>query len=257
MKKEAKITLLIVLSFVLSTLILSQCIKQKTSDRYVNVAKQSIPKTVMVYIAVKYTNLDGKELKGMYLGSGVFVSPNGHVLTAAHLFNNKEITGITVKCFNDYAYGATLLYKDNFRDLALLKIEDDENKTSYVRLADPRKLAIGQEVVAIGNPLGFEWSVSHGIISALYRDLGFLYNMVQTDTMINPGNSGGPLLNLKGELVGINSCFTPVFRILPVNTGIGFSVSSGQIIEFLSLFGKADVSIPKFHMDYWNFWRKK
>ena len=106
--------------------------------------------------------------------------------------------------------------------------------TPYVNIADPRGLKVGQEVIAIGSPAGLSFSVTNGIISALYRDFNHAYNVTQSNTAINPGNSGGPLFNLKGELVGINSFFIMARPEFPVFTGLGFSVQSGQCIEFLT-----------------------
>lgn len=167
------------------------------------------------------------------LGSGVYVSPHGYILTCAHLFSEfKKIKSITVIAPNDDSVAGKVKQINPQIDLALVKV-DYYKTTPYVKLADPRKLELGQEVVAIGSPLGLSFSVSNGIISALYRDFPFAYNVTQSNTAINPGNSGGPLFNLKGELVGIN-----VFVIPPVNapvfTGLGFSVQSGQCLEFLA-----------------------
>lgn len=166
------------------------------------------------------------------LGSGVFISPKGYILTCAHLFNFfKEIKTITVQSPTGDTVFGTLKIVGQGVDLALVKVDFDK-VTPYVEIADPRDLRVGQEVIAIGSPLSLSFSVSQGIISALYRDFQSAYNVTQSNTAINPGNSGGPLFNMKGELVGINS-----FMISPVSeavfTGLGFSVQCGQIIEFL------------------------
>jgi S1-C subfamily serine protease len=140
-----------------------------------------------------------------------------------------------------------LLYIQKDKDLALLKTFREGSP--YVRLADTRDLRAGQEVFAIGAPLGNAFSVSNGIISALNRD-EIRYNSLQTNAAINPGNSGGPLFNLKGELVGINSFIESPLANAPVFTGLGFSVESGQILEFLasykSLPNNKSFKLPKY-----------
>lgn len=167
------------------------------------------------------------------LGSGVFVSTNGYILTVAHLFNNfDKIHGISIMTPSGDVVAGKLKDVSKTVDLALIKV-DYFKYTPSVVIADPRELKIGQEVIAIGSPAGLSFSVSNGIISALYRDFQFAYNVTQSNTAINPGNSGGPLFNLKGELVGINSFYIFVNAYFPVFTGLGFSVQSGQCSEYL------------------------
>ncbi len=172
-------------------------------------------------------------IKAGVLGSGVFIDSNGYILTVAHLFNHfKKVQTVTVIAVNDDIVAGTIKLVSESVDLALVKV-DYYKTTPWVQIANPRGLRVGQEAVAIGSPSGLSFSVSNGIISALYRDLEFSYNVTQSNTSINPGNSGGPLFNLKGELIGINS-FYIVTNNIPVFTGLGFSVQSGQCIEFLT-----------------------
>lgn len=215
--------------------------------RQVRIIKNSLPKTVMIQVAGIYESQESTRSVAVR-GAGVFISPTNHVLTCAHLFRLKSINSISVCSLDGICTAAELLNLDDHKDLGLLRANFDE-PTPYAELQDPRTLAVGQEVIAIGNPLGLEFSVSHGIISALYRDIGAFYNLTQTDVMINPGNSGGPLLDLEGKLVGINNLIIPVIPILPINTGLAFSVQSGQIIEFLSKFYGIESSIPKFKVN--------
>lgn len=150
-----------------------------------------------------------------------------------------------------------VLHKEDGLDLALLQSNFD-TPTPYARIADPRKLRVGQEVLAVGSPLGFTFSVSHGIVSALNRDDLGVYNMTQSDAFLNPGNSGGPLFNLKGDIIGINSRIVPP---VPANifTGLGFSVQSGQIVEFLTRvrnkYLQLEKGFPRFKSDYWEGFR--
>lgn len=222
-------------------------------ERFVALSDESLPKSVTIYVSgtkemmsIVQTDqgfdLQPEMVPVRVAGAGVFISPNNHVLTCAHLFGLATITGITVCDYNDTCTAGELIKKENALDLALLETNFDL-PTDYITIAHPGSLRVGQEVIAIGNPLDFPLSVSHGIISALGRDNLGVYNMTQSDTFINPGNSGGPLINLRGELVGINSRMVP-----PVNaaifTGLGFSTSPGQIIEFLTRFSKITVALP-------------
>ncbi|MBT0964133.1 DegQ family serine endoprotease [Denitromonas iodatirespirans] len=136
-------------------------------------------------------------------GSGFIVSPDGVILTNAHVV--AEADTVTVKLTDKREFTAKVLGIDKATDLAVLKIDADKLPT--LPLAAPDSTRVGQWVVAIGSPFGFENSVTAGIVSAKSRSLpdeGYV-PFLQTDVAINPGNSGGPLLNLKGEVVGINS----------------------------------------------------
>lgn len=240
----------------LAIILLSSC---STSEKFVGVARDALPKTTVVsvkaVITVEKASVNEGKLKiekstetSTETGAGVFISPTGHILTCAHLFWVEEVTQVTIQDYDGYVYKADLLDKDDGKDLALLKIERPHS--DYVRIADPRKLRVGQEVLAIGTPLGREFSVTHGIISALNRDLESMYNLTQSDVFQNPGNSGGPLFNMKGELVGINSGIQPPVNA-PIFTGIGFSVQSGQIVEFLTKIRNRYEGLPKYNLKYW------
>lgn len=216
-----------------SLLLLTACI---STERYVSMVQQAEPKAAMIEAPAIITQLTFQFHKNKleihqstetikFLGAGVFISPNGHLLTCAHLFHptNSLITVVTV---DGVRLPATLLYKDGKRDLALLKVDAH---TPYVRLAK-NEPTTGQEVIAIGNPLGLNWTVSHGIVSTLNRDIGEGFAFTQIDAPINQGNSGGPLFNMNGELIGINA------RKEMDTDGIAFAISLKTINEFLDLF---------------------
>lgn len=206
----------------------------KSREKYEDLTQQLIPKTVTIMVTVTKTEEDGTEKIGGIIGSGVFVTDSGHILTAAHLFDHGyTIKAITVKRSNEYEYPATMIYKDSKKDLALIRIE--ETGTPFAVLENPRSIKEGQEVIAIGAPLGLEGSVTTGIISAVHRDQ-IHYDMIQMSAPINPGNSGGPLFNLKGRLVGINVNIFSMDPIFPAWSGIGFSVSASEINKFLAMF---------------------
>ncbi|WP_018228832.1 DegQ family serine endoprotease [Methyloversatilis universalis] len=137
------------------------------------------------------------------LGSGFIISADGHLLTNAHVVEDAD--EITVRLSDKREFRAKLIGADRRTDIALLKI--DASGLPVVRFGDANRLKVGEWVVAIGSPFGFESSVTAGIVSAKGRALpqeNFV-PFIQTDVAINPGNSGGPLFNLRGEVVGINS----------------------------------------------------
>lgn len=169
-------------------------------------------------------------------GSGVIVdAANGYIITNNHVVEHAD--EITVTMFNDQVVKATIVGKDPGSDLAVLKVET--NGLREIPLADSDKARVGDFVVAIGNPFGLQHTVTSGIISALGRqgiNPDGYEDFIQTDASINPGNSGGALINLNGELVGINSA---IISGGGGNIGIGFAIPSNmvravmkQIIEF-------------------------
>jgi serine protease Do len=136
-------------------------------------------------------------------GSGFIVSPDGQVLTNAHVVAGAD--EITVQLGDKREFAARLVGIDETSDVAVLRI--DATGLPTLRVGDPERLEVGEWVIAIGSPFGFENTVSAGVVSAKTRTLpnGGYVPFIQTDVAINPGNSGGPLLNLAGEVVGINS----------------------------------------------------
>jgi len=144
-----------------------------------------------------------REFESNSLGSGFVVSPDGYILTNAHVVDQAD--EITVKFNDKREFKAKVIGADRRTDVAVIKIE--ASNLQSVKFGDPNKLRVGEWVVAIGSPFGFENSVTAGIISAKGRSLpqeNFV-PFIQTDVAINPGNSGGPLFNLNGEVIGINS----------------------------------------------------
>src|SRR4051794_36818149 len=137
------------------------------------------------------------------LGSGFIISSDGYILTNAHVVEGGD--EINVKFTDKREFKAKVIGADKRTDVALIKIEG--NNLPSVKFGDPAKLKVGEWVVAIGSPFGFDNTVTAGIVSAKGRSLpqeNFV-PFIQTDVAINPGNSGGPLFNMKGEVIGINS----------------------------------------------------
>lgn len=162
-------------------------------------------------------------------GSGFIVTEDGYIVTNFHVV--KEATQITV-IFNDgHECVATLKGSDASTDLAVLKIEEEH--LPYLSFGDSDALNIGEWVVAIGNPFAFDSSLTVGVVSAKGRQglgLSPYEDYIQTDAAINPGNSGGPLLNLEGEVIGIN---TAIFSRSGGNMGIGFAIPSKMVENVL------------------------
>jgi len=156
------------------------------------------------------------------VGSGVVVDSNGYILTNAHVINNGDAKNIKVLFNNGDEKEAEVLWYDSLLDLAIVKV--DANGLPVAKLGDSDDLIIGETVVAIGNPLGLEFqsTVTSGIISGLHRsitvDNNLIEDLIQTDASINPGNSGGPLLNSKGEVIGINTAK------ITSGEGLGFAI---------------------------------
>jgi serine protease DegS/serine protease DegQ len=162
------------------------------------------------------------------LGSGVIVNAEGYVLTNNHVIANA--TDIQVLLYDGRVAKATLVGADPETDLAVLKI--DAGNLQPIRMADQKKLRVGDVVLAIGNPLGLNQTVTMGIISTIGRQLvsGSPEDFIQTDAAINLGNSGGALVNTRGELVGINTLL--IGKVADAE-GIGFAIPVNTATEVL------------------------
>ena len=165
------------------------------------------------------------------LGSGFIYNDKGYIVTNNHVVENAKVVDVTF--INGDRYTANVTGTDAFSDLAVIKI--NENTTTIPKslvVGNSSKLRVGDQVVAIGNPFGLESSMTTGIVSQIGRLLsvderGFsIPNAIQTDALINPGNSGGPLLNMKGEVIGVNTA-----GIFP--GGIGLAVPSDTVLRII------------------------
>jgi serine protease Do len=162
-------------------------------------------------------------------GSGFIIDANGTILTNYHVVDGADKISVTLS--DGKNYDAKVIGKDQKSDIAVIKIEAARNLPA-ANLGDSDRLEVGEWVMAIGNPFGLDHTVTSGIVSAKGRNIGAgpYDNFIQTDASINPGNSGGPLINLRGEVVGIN---TAIFSQSGGNIGIGFAIPANSVKELL------------------------
>src|SRR5918999_768432 len=182
---------------------------------------------------------------GASLGSGFIYDNSGHVITNFHVIAGSNPDDISITFIDGTVYRARVVGTDQYSDLAVLHVEDDVPADNIIPLplGNSSALRVGQEVVAIGNPFGLSGSMTEGIVSGLNRLIPVyqdpfsdvaaapafsIPDVIQTDAAINPGNSGGPLLNMQGEVVGINSA---IFSTTGGFAGVGFSVPSNTIAK--------------------------
>jgi len=190
------------------------------------------------------------------IGSGFVVDTEGHVLTNFHVVQGADADGVRVQfAGSDQRYEATVLGRDPFHDLALIRLKDPPSGLVPVSLGDSAGLKVGQKVVAIGNPFGLDFTVTEGIVSGLgrlipqqnplaarFREGQQIPDVIQTDAAINQGNSGGPLFNSRGEVVGVN---TAIFTPSGAFAGVGFAVPINAAKRVLpDLMAGRDIETP-------------
>jgi serine protease Do len=209
---------------------------QDLSRTFISVAKQLKPAVVNIDVVEKAKRTSSMRLPDGFpqipgfgdaprqqkgTGSGVIISSDGYILTNNHVAGDAD--QIKVKLADGREFKARVIGKDSETDLAVIKIEADN--LPHARLGDSDKLEQGEWVIALGSPFGLQQTMTAGIVSAIGRDLGSsagqFTNFIQTDASINPGNSGGPLINMQGEVVGINSM---IFSQTGTSAGIGFAI---------------------------------
>ena len=179
-------------------------------------------------VQVNVRTADGRNNPGN-MGSGFVYSEDGYIITNNHVVDDAGIVNITF--LDGESYTAKIIGTDPDLDLAVLKVEMDSRYIQPIPIGDSSQLKVGEQITAIGNPFGLSGSMTSGIISQMGRllpqDSGYsIPDVIQTDAAINPGNSGGPLLNMKGEVVGIN---TAIQSATGEFTGVGFAVPSNTV----------------------------
>ncbi len=215
------------------------------SETSIAVADKVLPSVVGIKVTYQISSIFGGSSKGEATGSGIIISEDGYILTNNHVVSSEsssyyaiqEATGISVNLYNDEtSYEATVVGTDAYTDLAVLKIE--KNGLTPATLGNSDDVKVGEFVMAIGNPLGMDYSVTAGIVSAVNREVesdGSVYYAIQTDAAINEGNSGGALVNANGEVIGINTLKLAGTGIEGVGFAIPISSTTSivnQLIEF-------------------------
>jgi S1-C subfamily serine protease len=191
-------------------------------------------------VQVSGTATNNNMFSGVTLGSGFVYDTSGHIVTNYHVVAGDDDISITF--IDGTVYRARIVGTDQYSDLAVLRIQDDipTDKLKPLPLGNSSSLRVGQEVIAIGNPFGLSGSMTEGIVSGLNRLIPVyqdplsnvaapafsIPDVIQTDAAINPGNSGGPLLDMEGEVIGINSA---IFSTTGGFAGIGFAIPSNTI----------------------------
>ena len=220
-------------------------LQDKTPMSPAEVYAATVNSTVGITTSVK-TNIYGYETLAAASGSGFLVTSDGYILTNYHVVENSK--SITVTLFDGSSYEAELIGYDASNDIAVLKI--DAEGLTPVTFGDSDELAVGQEVLAIGNPLGeLTFSLTRGIISALNRDItlsgGLRMRLIQTDCAINSGNSGGALFNLYGEVVGITNAKYSGSGSQTSVDNIGFAIPVNAVADIVEqIMTKGQISTP-------------
>jgi len=174
--------------------------------------------------------------RGTSGGTGCIISKSGMILTSSHVIENARNITVTTYSGKNYLARVVAILK-NKNDLAIIKIDTNEN-LSLAKFGNSSDVKVGQRVLTIGCPFGFKDTLTTGIISRLDKQR----NKIQTDAAINPGCSGGPLLNLKGEIIGINqSIYNPDNN--RSNIGIGFALPSNNALDFIDKANKKLVNL--------------
>jgi S1-C subfamily serine protease len=206
---------------------------QKVENSVVQITStKSNPNAVIILNGVPQTG------RSTALGSGFVYDNQGHIVTNYHVVGGASRADVTFTDGNTYS--ANVVAKDPYSDLAVLQITSDysQEKVVPLPLANSSAVRPGEQVIAIGNPFGLSGTITTGIVSAKGRllpnpDTGFsIPEMVQTDAAVNPGNSGGPLLNIQGQVIGMN---TAIFSSTGVYSGVGFAIPSNTIAKEVPL----------------------
>ena len=180
------------------------------------------------------------------VGSGFVYSEQGHIITNQHVV--KKANKVTITFLDGESYIGDVIGRDADLDIAVVKVDsNDLTKMKPIKIGDSSKLMVGEKIIAIGNPFGLSGSMTSGIISQIGRllpqETGYsIPDVIQTDAAINPGNSGGPLINMRGEVVGVN---TAIQSTTGEFTGIGFAVPSNTLKKVVPvLIGEGEFKHP-------------
>lgn len=198
---------------------------------YTETVEKTIDSVVVINCTTKMNSTFYGKVEGTSQGSGVIISEDGYIITNNHVIENSSSVEVVLSA--NETISAEIIGADSKTDLAIIKI--DKEDLPYATLADSSQLVIGQEVIAIGNPLGLGISVSNGIISALQKEVyinNVYMDLIQTNAAVNEGNSGGGLFDLNGNLIGIVNAKTSSSLSSNVE-GMGYAIPSNTIIKVM------------------------
>jgi S1-C subfamily serine protease len=193
--------------------------------------------SIQARVSTDGENTFGQEQQGTATGSGFVISDDGYIVTNDHVVDGHQ-GDVKVTFSDDKTITGKVIGQDPSNDVAIVKVDKDDHKLTLLPLGDSAKAAVGDPVVAIGNPFGLNQTVTTGIISALQRTITApnnfsIDNVIQTDAAINPGNSGGPLISGTGQVIGINSQIATGGSGANGNVGIGFAVPINKVKEII------------------------
>lgn len=197
---------------------------------YANIYNNVGPSVVSINVVARTTSgFNGQQQLQAGTGTGFVIDTDGHIVTNTHVVQGA--VQVEVSFFDGSIYRGEVVGTDPDSDLAVIKVDRPAAELHPVALGDSDNLFIGQGVVAMGSPFGEPWTLTTGVISALNRSIDSLGDyqigsVIQTDAAINPGNSGGPLINMNGEVIGVNAQILSETRS---NSGVGFSIPSNLV----------------------------
>ena len=216
--KTKLLALLLLIIFSISIPAFSYEYSSNEEKNFIEIYEKTLPSIVSIEADIDH---------GTSGGTGCIISKSGIILTSSHVIEKARNITVTTHSGRNYTAKIIAVLK-NKNDLALIKIDTNEN-LPLAKFGDSDEIKVGQRVLTIGCPFGFRDTLTTGIISRI----DYERNKIQTDAAINPGCSGGPLLNLKGEIIGINqSIYNPDNN--RSNIGIGFALPSNYAIDFIS-----------------------
>jgi serine protease Do len=204
--------------------------------------KTSWPRGLVANCLQNTSVIFGSSTQGKWLGSGVLISKDGMVLTAAHVVDEENIKALTMVTSNGNEYEVEVLLINRRTDLALVRAKASAQDFNYAKIQKSNELWVGESILVVGHPLGHFFTVTDGIIGSLPWSLSYFNRIIETNARILPGNSGGPVFTEKGEVIGIVSAMYITRTGEP--TGIGIIIPIDAIHSLLKTYNALPRSVP-------------